>query len=358
MQNLVITNLGKELMTSLVAESTTASFTKIVTSSHTYEKAELEDLTSIEEVKQEILISKVERKDATMIEILAGITNEELTEGYYINTLGLYAKDGDGNEILYAVAIDDTPDYLDAFDNKAISNINYRLDAKVSNSSQVVLEVSPGAYATVEQVDNIQRMIELHTASLVYGETGVHGFRYYNDTLQVQNAEGEWVDIETGGGGIAPNNVSDLKIKVGNQKLTITWSDPEDTIVDGQTLCTWKGTKLVQKVGAFPENAKDGTLLLDNQTRDKYKTSGFEITGLTNGETYYFALFPYADTGATNLNTANRISGDQPAELSKCSFFGIWVTRNGNVCANLAGRCRLAMKLYSVMGNCALLSQK
>ena len=109
--------------------------------------------------------------------------------------------------------------------------------------------------------------------------------------------------------GIAPSNVSDLKIKVGNQKLTITWSDPADTVVEGQTLCTWKGTKLVQKVGSFPENAKDGTLLLDNQTRDKYKTSGFEITGLTNGETYYFALFPYSDAGTTNLNVANRVSG-------------------------------------------------
>lgn len=169
---------------------------------------------------------------------------------------------------------------------------------------------------TAEKVENwdeavtTKTALEAHTNNLVSSETGVHGMRYFNDTLQVQNEDNEWIDIEGGGGGgIAPNNVSDISLKTGNTKLTIAWSDPSDTIIEGQTLCTWKGTKLVQKVGSFPENPKDGTLILDNQTRDKYKTSGFEITGLTNGETYYFALFPYSDAGATNLNTANRISG-------------------------------------------------
>lgn len=156
--------------------------------------------------------------------------------------------------------------------------------------------------------------LEAHTNNMISSETGVHGMRYFNDTLQVQNEAGEWVDIEGGGGGgIAPNNVSDINLKTGNTKLTISWSDPSDTIIEGQTLSAWKGTKLVQKVGSFPENPKDGTLILDNQTRDKYKTNGFEVTGLTNGETYYFALFPYSDTGATNLNTANRISGTPQA---------------------------------------------
>ena len=310
MQNLVITSKGQELMSRLIAGTTTATFTKIAGSDHDYSGVSLEALTELEDVKQNVLVSKVTRTDLTLVEVLAALDNHDLTEGYYVKALGLYAKDGDGEEMLYAVSIETVaPDYLPAFSGKTVSSITYRLITKVDNSEQVTLEVNPGAYPTVEQVDNIHQTIKTHIETGVYGETGVHGFRYYNDTLQVLNSEGEWVDVEGGGGGIAPNNVSDLKMKVGNEKLTITWSDPADTIVEGQTLCTWKGTKLVQKVGSFPENPKDGTLLLDNQTRDKYKTNGFEITGLTNGETYYFALFPYADTGATNLNTANRISG-------------------------------------------------
>ena len=311
MQNLVITSKGQELMSRLIAGTTTATFTKIAGSDHDYSGVSLEALTELEDVKQNVLVSKVTRTDLTLVEVLAALDNHDLTEGYYVKALGLYAKDGDGEEMLYAVSVETVaPDYLPAFSGKTVSGITYRLITKVDNSEQVTLEVNPRAFPTIEQVDNIQKMIELHTATKVFGEEGVHGMRYFNDTLQVQNEAGEWVDIEGGGGGgIAPNNVADLKMKVGNEKLTITWSDPADTVVEGQTLCTWKGTKLVQKVGSFPENPKDGTLLLDNQTRDKYKTNGFEITGLTNGETYYFALFPYSDSGAVNVNVANRTKG-------------------------------------------------
>lgn len=108
---------------------------------------------------------------------------------------------------------------------------------------------------------------------------------------------------------IAPSDVSNLTIKVGNGKLTVFWKDPNDTVVDGQTVCTWKGTKLVQKAGSYPENLTDGILVLDNQERNKYATNGFEINGLTNGTTYYFSLFPYSTENAVNVNVENRISG-------------------------------------------------
>ena len=153
----------------------------------------------------------------TLVEVLAALDNHDLTEGYYVKALGLYAKDGDGEEMLYAVSIETVePDYLPPFSGKTISSITYRLITKVDNSEQVTLEVNPGAFPTIEQVDNIQKMIELHTATKVFSEEGVHGMRYFNDTLQIQNEAGEWVDVEGGGGGIAPNNVSDLKMKVGN----------------------------------------------------------------------------------------------------------------------------------------------
>lgn len=113
----------------------------------------------------------------------------------------------------------------------------------------------------------------------------------------------------SGSGGFAPNNVSNLKVKVGNGCLFVCWNDPSDTIIEEQLLCTWKGTKLVMKQGAFPEDAKDGILLVDNQVRDKYKTDGFEINNLTNGTTYYFALFPYSDKNDVNNNGKNRIIG-------------------------------------------------
>lgn len=157
-----------------------------------------------------------------------------------------------------------------------------------------------------------------HEEKIVYGESGVHGIRYWEGVLQVLDADGNWIDIDSSGGTgssgstpgeVAPGNVSGLSIAADYGKLTIKWSDPQDTIVDGQTLCIWKGTKLVQKAGSYPEDVSDGTLLLDNQTRDAYKDNGFEINGLKNGTTYYFSLFPYSNQNIVNKNEANRISG-------------------------------------------------
>lgn len=312
MNDLVITSNGQELIAKMIAGTSTATFTKVVTSSHDYSGATLESLTSIADVKQTALVSKTTRTDTTIVEVLAAFDNSDITEGYYVRTVGLFAKDSDNNEILYAVATDSNPDYMPEYGGKTVSGISYRLNTKVDKSSQVTIEVDPAATPTMEQVEAIEVMIDTHEAVGVYGETGVHGFRYYNDTLQVQNDDGEWVDIETGGG-VSPSNVSDLKVKIGNGKLTVSWSDPGNTVIEGQVICTWKGTKLVQKAGSYPTSPKDGTLLVDNQVLDAYKTNGFVINGLTNGQTYYFALFPYADTGATNINEANRISGTPQA---------------------------------------------
>lgn len=310
MQNLVITNLGEELTAKLIAGTSTAQFTKVAASNYDYSGVELKTLTELQGVKQEVLISSVTRTDITMIEILAAMDNSSIESGYYTRALGVYAKDSDENEILFAVSIEaENPWYMPPFSGKTVSSVTYRMNVKVDNSEQVKIEVNPGAYPTIEQLNAVKTTVELHTVTDIYGESGVHGMRYFNDTLQVQNDEGEWVDVEGGGGGVAPSNVKEPKIKIGNQRLTLFWGDPDDTVIEEQTICTWKGTKLIQKVGAFPENVKDGVQLLDNQNRNAYKDNGFVVSNLTNGTEYYFALFPYSDTGAVNENNANRLSG-------------------------------------------------
>ena len=165
-------------------------------------------------------------------------------------------------------------------------------------------------------LESYENVVNTHAKKQIYSEEGVHGLRYYDDELQVKSVAGEWETAGTGGSGNAPSNVVNPKIKVGNQKLSISWGDPGDTIVNGQTISTWRGTKLVQKVGSYPEKVNDGILLLDNQEKDKYKETPFEINNLINGQTYYFALFPYGDKKSVNLSRSNRLSGTpQPFKI-------------------------------------------
>jgi hypothetical protein len=307
---LITTAKGQALIAKIIAGTATDyDFTRVVASDDEYEITDLESLTSLTE-KQSADIAEKEIVNQVGVKVSTAFSNADLVEGYYMRTLGLYATDPDEGEILYAVCIETTGNcYMPPFSGTTVSGAIVNMTTYVSNSEDVTLVVDPAALVTVTMFEDLEADVNAHIASQIYGQDGVHGFRYYNDTLQVYNSSTEeWVDIETGGG-IAPSNVTDLAIKIGNTKLTIKWSDPGDTIIDGQTICTWGGTKLLMKAGAYPENIRDGQVLVDNKVLDTYKTNGFEVTGLTNGTTYYFALFPYADTGAVNNNVANRISG-------------------------------------------------
>ena len=154
----------------------------------------------------------------------------------------------------------------------------------------------------------VRGLITDHTGAEVGSSGGVHGLRWYEDKLQFFNGT-DWIEIETGGGGLPPSNVLNPSIEIGNTKLTIRWTDPEDTVIDGSTVSTWAGTKLVRKAGSFPENPNDGVVLVDNKVRGAYTLNGYADSGLTNGTTYYYQLFPYNDVNGVNKNPVNRLSG-------------------------------------------------
>lgn len=147
-----------------------------------------------------------------------------------------------------------------------------------------------------------------HIDDEVNSETGIHGIRWFEDKLQFNDGTG-WIEIETGGGGVPPSNVIEPNIVVGNTTLTITWDDPGDTIVNGQLISTWAGTKLVRKAGSYPTNEKDGVVLVDNKVKGSYASNGYVDSGLTNGTTYYYQLFPYNDKGLSNTSVDNRLEG-------------------------------------------------
>ncbi len=124
-----------------------------------------------------------------------------------------------------------------------------------------------------------------------------------------------------GGGGttVTPKPVNNPAIENGNASVVITWEDPTNVVIDGATFSTWAGTKLVMKKTGYPASETDGTVLIDSTTRDAYKTTGYTVSGLTNGSTYYFALFPYSTDGVYNYDAGNRLLGE-PEDLKIVTF--------------------------------------
>ena len=143
------------------------------------------------------------------------------------------------------------------------------------------------------------------------------------DQTKFLRGDGTWAEV-TGGTKISPKATVNPSITSGNAKCIITWGDPEDAIADGIILSTWKGTKLVMKESGYPENENDGTVLVDNTIKDAYKTSGYVLNNLTNGNTYYFALFPYSTDGIYNYQSSNRLLGKPSlVKLDPCTDMNI-----------------------------------
>lgn len=122
-----------------------------------------------------------------------------------------------------------------------------------------------------------------------------------------------------GGTTVTPKPVNNPTIENANASVIIKWQDPENTVISGSTFSTWAGTKLVMKETGYPANPDDGTLVVNNTVRDKYKTTGYTVTGLTNSKQYYFTLFPYSTDGVYNYDAGNRLLGE-PEDLKIVTF--------------------------------------
>ena len=70
-------------------------------------------------------------------------------------------------------------------------------------------------------------------------------------------------------------------------------------VISGVTLAAWANTKVVRKAGSAPTSISDGTVVVNNTTRNQYATTGFTDTGLEYNTTYYYRFFPQTDTAVT-----------------------------------------------------------
>lgn len=152
---LLTTKKGQTLIAKMLSVPGGIIFTRIATTSTAYELDQLEDLTNLVGIEQDVTISKVSRPTETTAKVEGAIQNGSLVTGYYIRTIGLYATDPDEGEILFAVTIETSGNcYMPAYNGVAVSGVYVKLIARVSNSEIVSLVVDPAAVATVGDIIN------------------------------------------------------------------------------------------------------------------------------------------------------------------------------------------------------------
>lgn len=154
---LIITDKGKELLSSVATSTSKIEFTRVSTSDRAYREEEIASLTDLAGIKQTNHISSVVVQAGGKIKIEAAFENRELSEGYFIKVIGIYAKTGSNTEVLYAVAIEKTGRYsIPAYNNATVSAVYLKLFLAVENFEKITLEVSPGAFITVSEIGRIK----------------------------------------------------------------------------------------------------------------------------------------------------------------------------------------------------------
>lgn len=173
--NAVMTNKGAELLTKAQAGEAKIEFTRIVTGSGNYLETEktfeyLQEKTSLRALKQSFMPSSITIAAPRSVLIKALITNHpvsgpDLAEGYYINEMGLYAKEKDGDsstEILYSITVTTgaNGDFMPPYNGYSPAEIQQEYYATVSNTAQVTIISGQGAIALADDLAETNRRVD------------------------------------------------------------------------------------------------------------------------------------------------------------------------------------------------------
>lgn len=298
MTNFTKTKLTDKGLALLSKEGVSVSITKVKTGNGQYQKDENSGkMTELKSEKQQFEVISATKKSDTTYAIKFAISNKNLAEDYLLTEIGVYANDPDEGEILYAIcyAMNENADMIRKFNNvfefKAIIVLNITV-----NADGTVKIVSEGGFALVEDVP---RLVKVDNNTIFKKEDG---------TLYAK--AGTKIRLE---------EAKNLSIKNGNKKVTISWEDPDDVVINGIIFAEWKSTRLIMKEGDYPRDENDGIILIDNIVKNKYAETGYTVNNLENGKTYYFALFPCTKDDVYSYYDLNKFTGQPNVFIDSCT---------------------------------------
>ena len=147
-----ITDNGRALIADTLANNKQIIFTRMITSSKIYEDSvDVSKLTNIDEIKQTVSMSKISQ-EGTRVRLNAVFTNSAVNTSYKIQTIGLYAKTGTGNEILYSITRAKEPDVMPATNGINLATVEIDLITEINNSNGATILMNPSTLVTTSNL--------------------------------------------------------------------------------------------------------------------------------------------------------------------------------------------------------------
>lgn len=147
----IFTTAAQSIAARLIANKTTAKFTKAeISTTNLFNQSvtELQVLTSLDNVQQTADINTVTVINDSTVDVNIAIDQTKAPNDYQMNSVGLYAKDGDGKEVLYSVTVLKDPVYI--HQDAMGSALGIDLETVVGQSKNVDLSINPAGAVTNE----------------------------------------------------------------------------------------------------------------------------------------------------------------------------------------------------------------
>lgn len=181
-----------------------------------------------------------------------------------------------------------------------------------NNNEEIIIVYSDG---TTQNIGKIS--IDVQADFLT--EEGFGNLRYYNGKFQ-SFTNGVWVDAAG-----TPDNVLVVNMMPNPMQhimgvydykemhYKLKWTEPKNTVVDGQVICLVENVVIRRKLGSTPENENDGDLVMIVSRKDFgiHKDIWYidETVSPSVGDIYYYKAFPMSTTGFYNTSSQNETGG-------------------------------------------------
>lgn len=160
----VITNAGATLLANVMSGSKTIEFTSLTVGDGNYSSSEKEisALQQAEALKNQRLsfsFSSVTPYSDTAVRLRAIVSNVTVLTGFYINEVGIWAKDASdasAEPILYSIVVAETADYLPAYNGTTPSTIEQDWYTTLSNTATATITIDSSAYVALSDFEEFK----------------------------------------------------------------------------------------------------------------------------------------------------------------------------------------------------------
>lgn len=195
----VITDAGAALLASVMVGSKQMEFTALTVGDGTYSAVDktvtaMQAMTALKNQRLSFPFSSVTPSSSTSVCLKAVVSNITVTSGFYINEVGIWAKDAtdeNADPILYSIVVANTADYLPAYNGSTPSTIEQDWYTTLSNTATATISVSSSVYALASDFENFKNNIATVEASVIASqnyETGeylIYANQFYKVTADI-----------------------------------------------------------------------------------------------------------------------------------------------------------------------------